>query len=263
MLDVTDLVMIDPVGTGFSKPLGEAKGADFWGVDQDIKSVGAFIKRCVTENGRWASPKYILGESYGGMRSGGPRVPPADRHGMNLNGVVLVSPFLNCLGHRRHGDRPAARALRADARGHRLVPRRIAEQARLARGVHGRGRALRVRRVPAPALSQRLRDATPEERAVTARPRALYRPPCRLLGEGRPARDPHAVPAGAEARPAPDCRPHRLAFRRPGHEPARRAHELRPVLPRRRARCRPPSSTTCTTSSSSGATRNTGSRPST
>jgi carboxypeptidase C (cathepsin A) len=45
VLDVTDLVMIDPVGTGFSKPLGEAKGEDFWGVDQDIKSVGAFIKR--------------------------------------------------------------------------------------------------------------------------------------------------------------------------------------------------------------------------
>ena len=62
VLDVTDLVMIDPVGTGFSKPLGEAKGADFWGVDQDIRSVGAFIKRWVTENGRWASPKYLLGE---------------------------------------------------------------------------------------------------------------------------------------------------------------------------------------------------------
>jgi carboxypeptidase C (cathepsin A) len=47
-LDLTDIVMIDPVGTGFSKPLGDAKPADFWGVDQDIKSVGQFIKRYVS-----------------------------------------------------------------------------------------------------------------------------------------------------------------------------------------------------------------------
>ena len=95
VLDVTDLVMIDPVGTGFSKPLGEAKGADFWGVDQDVKSVGAFIKRYVTENGRWASPKYLLGESYGGMRSAGLADHLQSVHGMNLNGVIIVSPFLN------------------------------------------------------------------------------------------------------------------------------------------------------------------------
>jgi len=95
VLDVTDIVMIDPVGTGFSKPLGDAKGADFWGVDQDIKSVGAFIKRWVTENDRWGSPKYLLGESYGGMRSAGLADHLQSVHGMNLNGVVLVSPFLD------------------------------------------------------------------------------------------------------------------------------------------------------------------------
>jgi carboxypeptidase C (cathepsin A) len=95
VLDVTDLVMIDPVGTGFSKPLGDAKGEDFWGVDQDMKSVGAFIKRWVTENGRWGSPKYLLGESYGGMRSAVLANHLQSVHGMNLNGVVLVSPFLD------------------------------------------------------------------------------------------------------------------------------------------------------------------------
>ena len=95
VLDVTDLVMIDPVGTGFSRPLGDAKGADFWGVDQDTKSVGAFIKRWVTENGRWGSPKYVLGESYGGMRSAGLADHLQSVHGMSLNGVVLVSPFLS------------------------------------------------------------------------------------------------------------------------------------------------------------------------
>jgi len=94
-LDVTDIVMIDPVGTGFSKPIGEGKGEDFWGVDQDIRSVGAFIRKYVTENGRWGSPKYILGESYGGIRSAGLVQHLQSRYGMNFNGVVLVSPFLN------------------------------------------------------------------------------------------------------------------------------------------------------------------------
>ena len=66
IIDEVDLVMIDPVGTGFSKPVGEGKGEDFWGDDQDIRSVSEFIVRYVTENGRWASPKFLLGESYGG-----------------------------------------------------------------------------------------------------------------------------------------------------------------------------------------------------
>ena len=96
IIDVTDLVMVDPVGTGFSKPLGEADGKElFWGVDQDIKSVGAFIKQYITENARWASPKYILGESYGGIRSAGLVHHLQSRHGMHFNGVIVVSPFLS------------------------------------------------------------------------------------------------------------------------------------------------------------------------
>lgn len=95
IVDVTDLVMIDPVGTGFSKPIGEGKGSDFWGVDQDISSVAQFIKEYVTEYGRWASPKFVLGESYGGIRAAGLSWALQSRHGMNLNGVILVSPFLD------------------------------------------------------------------------------------------------------------------------------------------------------------------------
>ena len=52
IIDVTDLVMIDPVGTGYSRPIGEGKGEDFWGVDQDIDSVARFIKEYVTQNSR-------------------------------------------------------------------------------------------------------------------------------------------------------------------------------------------------------------------
>ena len=95
IVDATDLVMVDPVGTGFSKPLGETEGKAFWGVDQDIRSVGAFIKQFITQHGRWSSPKYILGESYGGVRSAGLVWHLQSRHAMHFNGVVLVSPFLN------------------------------------------------------------------------------------------------------------------------------------------------------------------------
>ena len=95
ILDQADLVMIDPVGTGFSYAVGEAEGTDFWGVDQDIQSVSEFIVQYVTENGRWASPKYILGESYGGVRSGGVAYELLNKHNLALNGVILVSPYMD------------------------------------------------------------------------------------------------------------------------------------------------------------------------
>jgi len=95
ILDVTDLVMLDPVGTGYSRPLGKGKGEDFWGVDQDIKSVANFIERYVTDNGRWNSPKYLLGESYGTMRSAGVVRRLQSDENMAFNGVVLVSSFLD------------------------------------------------------------------------------------------------------------------------------------------------------------------------
>jgi carboxypeptidase C (cathepsin A) len=94
IIDEVDLVMIDPVGTGFSRTVGEGKGEDFWGVDQDIRSVSDFIVKYVTDNGRWASPKYVLGESYGGMRTGGVAWRLLSEHKLALNGVILVSPFM-------------------------------------------------------------------------------------------------------------------------------------------------------------------------
>jgi carboxypeptidase C (cathepsin A) len=98
IIDLADLVMVDPVGTGYSRPVGEAEGKDFWGVDNDIRSVSDFIARWVTDNGRWASPKYILGESYGGMRGGGVAYDLLTRHNIGLNGVVLVSPYMDAAG---------------------------------------------------------------------------------------------------------------------------------------------------------------------
>jgi carboxypeptidase C (cathepsin A) len=95
VLDKADLVMIDPVGTGFSRAVGEARGEDFWGVDNDIRSVSDFIARYVSDNGRWQSPKYLLGESYGGIRSGGVAYRLLSSHSIALNGVILVSPFMD------------------------------------------------------------------------------------------------------------------------------------------------------------------------
>ena len=95
ILDVSDIVMIDPVGTGLSRATGKAKNADFWGVDQDIKSVSQFIKNYVTDNERWNAPKYLLGESYGTFRSAGVADYLQENMGIALNGVVMVSNVLD------------------------------------------------------------------------------------------------------------------------------------------------------------------------
>jgi carboxypeptidase C (cathepsin A) len=91
ILDRTDLVMIDPVGTGFSRAVGDSKDKDFFSVDADIESVSRFIKQYITENGRWNSPKYLLGESYGTVRSAGIVDYLQTREYMSFNGVILVS----------------------------------------------------------------------------------------------------------------------------------------------------------------------------
>lgn len=95
ILDRADLVMIDPVGTGFSRVVGKGEGKEHWGVDQDVTSVSKFIVKYLSQNNRWASPKFILGESYGGMRSGGVAFELLTKHNVALNGVALVSPFMD------------------------------------------------------------------------------------------------------------------------------------------------------------------------
>jgi carboxypeptidase C (cathepsin A) len=95
VLDITDLVMIDPVGTGLSRAVGKAKNKDFWGVDQDIDSIARFVVQYVNDNGRWNSPKYLLGESYGTMRSAGLVDVLQSKWNMAFNGVVLVSVFVD------------------------------------------------------------------------------------------------------------------------------------------------------------------------
>jgi len=94
LFDLTDLVFIDPVGTGFSRPAGEKKLDAYTGVKEDIESVGEFIWRWLSRNGRWNSPKFIAGESYGTTRCGGLANWLQDK-GIALNGAILVSLATN------------------------------------------------------------------------------------------------------------------------------------------------------------------------
>src|SRR5882757_3366186 len=95
LLDKTDMVFIDPVGTGFSHAVGKAQDKDFWGVDQDVKSLAQFITLYVSRNGRWNSPKFLIGESYGTFRSAALGNYLQEHDGMDFNGIVLISSVLN------------------------------------------------------------------------------------------------------------------------------------------------------------------------
>ncbi|MBN3792235.1 peptidase S1, partial [Burkholderia sp. Ac-20353] len=94
LLDRSDLVFINPVGTGYSAAIAPAKNKDFWGVDQDARSIDRFIQRYLTKNSRWNSPKFLFGESYGTARSA---VVSWVLHedGVELNGITLQSSILD------------------------------------------------------------------------------------------------------------------------------------------------------------------------
>jgi carboxypeptidase C (cathepsin A) len=95
LLDQTDLVFIDPVSTGFSRAVPGEKSKQFHGFKKDIESVGDFIRLYTTRYQRWTSPKFIIGESYGTTRAAGLSGYLQERHGMYLNGIMLISSILN------------------------------------------------------------------------------------------------------------------------------------------------------------------------
>ncbi|PEQ13139.1 peptidase S10 [Novosphingobium sp. PC22D] len=101
LLDKTDLVFLDAIGAGYSRPLGDAKPQDFYGVDQDVNAFATAIQRYITRYERWNSPKFVLGESYGTLRSGALAYEMQQR-GMALNGVILLSSIMN-YGYRQPG----------------------------------------------------------------------------------------------------------------------------------------------------------------
>lgn len=94
-LEYTDLVFIDPMMTGYTRPDGDAEKSEFTGFDNDIKLVGEFIRLYISKNDRWNSPKYLAGESYGTTRACGLAGHLQDRYGLYLNGLVLISQITN------------------------------------------------------------------------------------------------------------------------------------------------------------------------
>ena len=130
LLADSDLVFIDPVATGYSRAANGEKPADYHGFTPDIESVGEIIRIWTSRNGRWLSPKYLAGESYGTLRAAALAAHLQERHGLYLNGLMLISSVLD-MGtirftegndkpfplfvptyaaiahyHGRHGDRP-------------------------------------------------------------------------------------------------------------------------------------------------------------
>jgi carboxypeptidase C (cathepsin A) len=94
-LDATDLVFIDPVSTGYSRAAKDEDPHQFHGFTEDIASVGDFIRLWTTRNQRWASPKFLVGESYGTTRASGLSDYLQERYGLYLNGITLISSIMN------------------------------------------------------------------------------------------------------------------------------------------------------------------------
>jgi carboxypeptidase C (cathepsin A) len=163
LLAHTDLVFIDPVSTGYSRAAAGEKPGDYHGFTADIESVSEVIRLWTSRNGRWMSPKFLAGESYGTTRAGGVAEHLQSRHGMFLNGLMLISSVLDFSTirftegndlpyalflptyaaianyHGKHGDRPLDEVLReaeefaardypwALAQGNRLTAEQRAE----------------------------------------------------------------------------------------------------------------------------------------
>ncbi len=106
ILDIADIVYVDPVNTGYSRMIGNQQASKFFGVNADVKYLAEWINTFVSRNNRWLSPKYLIGESYGTTRVSGLALELQNTQWMFLNGVILVSP--TTLGIERDGPLDAA-----------------------------------------------------------------------------------------------------------------------------------------------------------
>lgn len=104
ILDVTDMVFVDPVGTGFSRAIGKGKKEDFWGLTEDANAMAAFIAEWLTENNRWNSPIFLLGESFGTTRAAAVAKVLLEDYVINVNGIIFVSQALDYQGSTPYVD---------------------------------------------------------------------------------------------------------------------------------------------------------------
>ena len=99
LLDLVDLVFIDPVGTGYSRVVNKGKESNYWGLNEDAESIATFIRMWISKNQRWNAPKFIAGESFGTTRAAGvARALHQRGQDMALNGLVLISQALDYTG---------------------------------------------------------------------------------------------------------------------------------------------------------------------
>src|SRR5581483_9839109 len=94
LIDVTDMVFVDAISTGYSRMTPGNSSAQFHGQSGDLRAFGEFINEYLTHFSRWPSPKYLIGESYGTIRSAGLAQEIQERHGIELNGIALISSLL-------------------------------------------------------------------------------------------------------------------------------------------------------------------------
>ena len=240
LLGSTDLVFIDAPGTGYSRPLGDAKPADFYGVDQDADAFARAIMRYVTKFDRWDSPKFLFGESYGTTRSGALAYQLQDR-GMALNGVVLLSSIMN-YGRRQPGlDRDFINYIPSYAATawyhHKMAnpPATVEEAAAEARAF--------AEGPYAAALEKGQTISKQEEDSVAQQMSALTGLSPQFIENADLRVGLSRVPQGAAAGSAPDDRPLRFALYRRRSDGFRRRTRLRRVGRRRSAaassaRCR-------------------------
>lgn len=132
LLDVSDLVFIDPVSTGYSRAAAGQEEKQFHGLREDLEWVGEFIRLHTGRAGRWASPKFLVGESYGTTRAAGLASHLAERHGMYVAGVGLISAILMFVTNRADpgNDLPYVLSLptyAATARYHGRLDRRFGD----------------------------------------------------------------------------------------------------------------------------------------
>ena len=201
---------------------------------EDIQSVGDFIRLYTTRYGRWRSPKFLAGESYGTTRAAGLAGYLQDRHGMYLNGIVLVSSVLNfeTIRFDEGNDLPFALFLptyTATAWYHKKLPADL-QSATLA-NVVGRGRAVRRHGIHARPDGRR-QAAGREEAGHRPEARPVHRPVGGFRPPGEPADRDSAVLQGVAARPATDRRPVRQPVRGQRPRRRRRAAGVRPELRR-------------------------------
>ena len=235
LLDKSDLVFLDAMGAGYSRPLGDTKLAAFWGTDQDIDAFARGIERWLTINGRWNAPKFLFGESYGTTRSAGLVLPPAvgrraaERRGAAVLGAQL-RPFRPGFEQDMIDYIPSYAAIAAYHHKLAAAARRPAE---LPEG-SARVRPGTVR----PGSGQGAGPGRRRRQAVAEKLSSYIGLPTSYILDSNLRIDPVALSQGAAARPAPDHRPLRRPLHRPGCRRRRRDPGIRPVGHRHHRRLR-------------------------